>query len=108
MKYTIFFLIFFLIENMMLPEYVVKGMLSPVDIFIGMVIAAINLAVLILHFCLETFAIQHLPWDTVYIQDFVSFIITSITILVIAVPEGLPVAVMVSLAYSVKVTVSLA
>jgi len=70
---------------------------------IGIVVAVLNLVALILHFCIDKFVVNQLPWDHAYIQDFVSFIIISITILVIAIPEGLPVAVMVSLAYSVKV-----
>jgi len=69
----------------------------------GIVVAVLNLLALILHFCIDKFVVNRLPWDHAYIQDFVSFVIISITILVIAIPEGLPVAVMVSLAYSVKV-----
>jgi len=69
-------------------------------------VAVLNLMALILHFCIDKFVINRLPWDHAYIRDFVSFVIISITILVIAIPEGLPVAVMVSLAYSVKVRLS--
>lgn len=39
----------------------------------------------------------------VYIQYFVKFFIIGVTVLVVAVPEGLPLAVTISLAYSVKV-----
>ena len=38
-----------------------------------------------------------------YINNFVKFLIIGITVLVVAVPEGLPLAVTLSLAYSVKV-----
>jgi len=69
----------------------------------GIVVASLNLVALIVHFCVDKFVVNQSPWDHAYIRDFVSFIISSITILVIAIPEGLPVAVMVSLAYSVKV-----
>lgn len=43
----------------------------------------------------------------VYIQYFVKFFIIGVTVLVVAVPEGLPLAVTISLAYSVKVDVQL-
>ena len=65
--------------------------------------AVLNLVALVLHFCIDKFVVNRLPWDHAYIRDLVSFVIISITILVVAIPEGLPVAVMVSLAYSVKV-----
>lgn len=38
-----------------------------------------------------------------YIQRFVDFFIIGVTVLVVAVPEGLPLAVTLSLAYSVRV-----
>ena len=41
------------------------------------------------------------PWLKVHIGDFISFFITAVTILVVAVPEGLPLAVTLSLAFSV-------
>jgi len=37
-----------------------------------------------------------------YIKEYLHFLIVGITIIVVAVPEGLPLAVMISLAYSVK------
>ena len=40
----------------------------------------------------------------VYVQYFVKFFIIGVTVLVVAVPEGLPLAVTISLAYSVKVS----
>jgi len=65
----------------------------------------LNLIILLLRFCIDKFVIHDLSWSHAYWQDIVSFIITSMIILIIAVPEGLPVAVMVSLAYSVKVRI---
>ena len=38
-----------------------------------------------------------------YINFYVKFLIIGVTVLVVAVPEGLPLAVTISLAYSVKV-----
>lgn len=37
-----------------------------------------------------------------YLKDWISYFIIGVTIVVVAVPEGLPLAVMISLAYSVK------
>jgi len=37
-----------------------------------------------------------------YLSDWVSYFIIGVTIIVVAVPEGLPLAVMISLAYSVR------
>lgn len=37
-----------------------------------------------------------------YIKNYLHYLIVGITIIVVAVPEGLPLAVMISLAYSVK------
>jgi Ca2+ transporting ATPase len=37
-----------------------------------------------------------------YIKNYLHYLIVGVTIIVVAVPEGLPLAVMISLAYSVK------
>lgn len=42
-------------------------------------------------------------WSNKYWSRFVRYLITGITVLVVAVPEGLPLAVTISLAYAVKV-----
>jgi Ca2+ transporting ATPase len=42
------------------------------------------------------------PWMKEYVKKFLNFLITAITILVVAVPEGLPLAVTLSLAFSVR------
>ena len=50
----------------------------------------------------QTFGIDHRPWSKNYWNDYVSFLILGITVLVVAVPEGLPLAVTIALAFSVK------
>lgn len=69
--------------------------------------SAITVVILILYFVIDNFVIQGRPWlaecTPVYIQYFVKFFIIGVTVLVVAVPEGLPLAVTISLAYSVKV-----
>ena len=47
-------------------------------------------------------SIQGSSWDMYYINHYVKFVIIGVTVLVVAVPEGLPLAVTLSLAYSVK------
>uniref|UniRef100_A0A4W4FEU9 Calcium-transporting ATPase n=1 Tax=Electrophorus electricus TaxID=8005 RepID=A0A4W4FEU9_ELEEL len=72
----------------------------------GLVMSAITVLILVVLFILDTFWVQGLPWEQtctpVYIQFFVKFFIIGVTVLVVAVPEGLPLAVTISLAYSVK------
>lgn len=69
--------------------------------------SAITVIILVVLFVVDTFWIQNLSWvkqcTPVYIQFFVKFFIIGVTVLVVAVPEGLPLAVTISLAYSVKV-----
>ena len=61
------------------------------------------MVILLLRFCVTAFAIRHLPWSPKYIGQFVKFFIIGVTVLVVAVPEGLPLAVTLALAYSVRV-----
>lgn len=69
--------------------------------------SAITVLILITRFLIDIFAIQGIPVTThcvpIYIQYMVKFFIIGVTVLVVAVPEGLPLAVTISLAYSVKV-----
>ena len=69
--------------------------------------SAVTVIILILYFVIDTFGVQGRPWlkecTPIYIQYFVKFFIIGVTVLVVAVPEGLPLAVTISLAYSVKV-----
>lgn len=71
----------------------------------GTVIAVITVLVLITRWAVEEF--YHPPkqqWDnSKHWKDLVDFFIIGVTVLVVAVPEGLPLAVTLSLAYSVRV-----
>uniref|UniRef100_A0A2K5S363 Calcium-transporting ATPase n=1 Tax=Cebus imitator TaxID=2715852 RepID=A0A2K5S363_CEBIM len=72
----------------------------------GLLMSAITVIILVLYFVIDTFWVQKRPWlaecTPIYIQYFVKFFIIGVTVLVVAVPEGLPLAVTISLAYSVK------
>ncbi|XP_037784670.1 plasma membrane calcium-transporting ATPase 2-like isoform X3 [Penaeus monodon] len=70
--------------------------------YAGSFIAVLTVVILIVRFCVQTFVLEGKPWDTFYANHFVKFFIIGVTVLVVAVPEGLPLAVTLSLAYSVK------
>lgn len=72
--------------------------------YAGSTIAVLTVVILVIQFCVSTFVIQKLPWSNMYANKLVKYLIIGVTVLVVAVPEGLPLAVTLSLAYSVKVT----
>lgn len=71
--------------------------------YAGSTIAVLTVFILVIQFCVTTFVIQGKPWRNTYAGDLVRHLIIGVTVLVVAVPEGLPLAVTLSLAYSVKV-----
>ncbi|XP_028854467.1 plasma membrane calcium-transporting ATPase 4 isoform X1 [Denticeps clupeoides] len=88
---------------------VLQGKLTRLAVQIGkagLIMSALTVIILILYFVIDTFGVQQRPWlkecTPIYIQYFVKFFIIGVTVLVVAVPEGLPLAVTISLAYSVK------
>ncbi|CAF3913549.1 unnamed protein product, partial [Rotaria magnacalcarata] len=68
----------------------------------GMTIAIMTVLVLLIRFSIEEFIQRGERWNNKYWSRFVRYLITGITVLVVAVPEGLPLAVTISLAYAVK------
>ncbi|XP_053377500.1 plasma membrane calcium-transporting ATPase 2-like isoform X3 [Mercenaria mercenaria] len=68
----------------------------------GTGIAVLTVLILIIKFCVKKFAVEEKTWDWGYIEYFVNHFIIGVTVLVVAVPEGLPLAVTLSLAYSVR------
>uniref|UniRef100_A0A8D0G2N3 Calcium-transporting ATPase n=1 Tax=Sphenodon punctatus TaxID=8508 RepID=A0A8D0G2N3_SPHPU len=88
---------------------VLQGKLTRLAVQIGkagLIMSAITVIILVLYFVIDTFGVQGRSWlaecTPIYIQYFVKFFIIGVTVLVVAVPEGLPLAVTISLAYSVK------
>ncbi|XP_051516088.1 plasma membrane calcium-transporting ATPase 3 isoform X5 [Myxocyprinus asiaticus] len=88
---------------------VLQGKLTKLAVQIGkagLVMSAITVIILVLYFVIETFVVEGQTWlpecTPIYVQYFVKFFIIGVTVLVVAVPEGLPLAVTISLAYSVK------
>lgn len=67
----------------------------------GSACAILTILVLFIQFSVYKFITLDEPWDNKYIADYVDFFIVGVTILVVAVPEGLPLAVTISLAFAV-------
>ncbi|CAL8077870.1 unnamed protein product [Orchesella dallaii] len=70
--------------------------------YAGTAIAVLTVVVMFVRFSITTYGVQKQEFNVKHARSFVNFIITGITVLVVAVPEGLPLAVTLSLAYSVK------
>ncbi|XP_011506294.1 PREDICTED: plasma membrane calcium-transporting ATPase 2 isoform X2 [Ceratosolen solmsi marchali] len=70
--------------------------------YAGSTIAVLTVIILVIQFCVTTFYVQNKVWKNTYAGDLVRHLIIGVTVLVVAVPEGLPLAVTLSLAYSVK------
>uniref|UniRef100_A0A8R1Y065 Calcium-transporting ATPase n=1 Tax=Onchocerca volvulus TaxID=6282 RepID=A0A8R1Y065_ONCVO len=88
-----------------LPKSVLQGKLSALAIqigYMGFVVAGATVVVLIVRHCITHYGINHEAFKASDFSYFVNFIIIGVTVLVIAVPEGLPLAITLSLTYSVK------
>jgi magnesium-transporting ATPase (P-type) len=72
--------------------------------YLGMITAAITLVVLFIVFFIvqgiKGFDFENDIGD--YLIEWFGYLLTAVTIVVVAVPEGLPLAVMIALAYSVR------
>ena len=73
-------------------------------LFAGTVIAVMTVMILILRYSITHFVINKEPWHASHIRHYVNHFIVGVTVLVVAVPEGLPLAVTLALAYSVRVS----
>ncbi|CAH0521012.1 unnamed protein product [Peronospora belbahrii] len=69
---------------------------------LGTLVALLVFVVMSIRFSIDTFINDDKPWKSGYISDYLNFFIIAITVLVVAIPEGLPLAVTIALAYSVK------
>ncbi|CAF0812104.1 unnamed protein product [Didymodactylos carnosus] len=70
-----------------------------------MVAAFFTLAALIIRYCITTYVIKKEKGNGSQVQYFIYFLIQAITVVVVAVPEGLPLAVTLALAYAVRVRI---
>ncbi|XP_044257156.1 plasma membrane calcium-transporting ATPase 2 isoform X3 [Tribolium madens] len=70
--------------------------------YAGSTIAVLTVVILIIQFCVKTYVVEGHSWQKTHASHLVRHLIIGVTVLVVAVPEGLPLAVTLSLAYSVK------
>ncbi|GMT07576.1 hypothetical protein PENTCL1PPCAC_29750, partial [Pristionchus entomophagus] len=92
-------------EDAQLAKSVLHAKLSKLAIqmgYVGTVIALLTIAILIVRFCVFEYVIGKQPVKIDDLNHLVHYIIIGVTVLVIAVPEGLPLAITLSLTYSVR------
>ncbi|XP_077539119.1 plasma membrane calcium-transporting ATPase 3 isoform X8 [Haemaphysalis longicornis] len=70
--------------------------------YVGSTIAVLTVIILVVRHLIEVFVAEGRQWKSSDTQHIVNCFIIGVTVLVVAVPEGLPLAVTLSLAYSVK------
>jgi magnesium-transporting ATPase (P-type) len=71
-----------------------------------MLSAFFTFIILVARMAITEFVIDKNPWKSTYIKYIISFLIQAITVIVVAVPEGLPLAVTLALAFAVRVIIS--
>ncbi|XP_068703541.1 plasma membrane calcium-transporting ATPase 3-like isoform X3 [Montipora capricornis] len=84
---------------------VLQGKLTKLAVSIGwfgVAAALLTILVMVLQFSIRKYVIEKASWENKHLNAYVNAFITGLTVLVVAVPEGLPLAVTISLAYSVK------
>ncbi|KDO22335.1 calcium-translocating P-type ATPase [Saprolegnia parasitica CBS 223.65] len=87
-------------------ESPMQGKLDALTILLGkfgITMALLVFVVLIARFSIDQFAVDGRSWaGTADVKEFLHFFIVGVTVLVVAIPEGLPLAVTISLSFSVK------
>lgn len=68
----------------------------------GSIVALATVIILIVRHCIEFYVVNKREFEASHFNYFVNYIIIGVTVLVIAVPEGLPLAITLALTYSVK------
>lgn len=84
---------------------VLQGKLTKLAVSIGwfgVAAALLTIVVMVLQFSIRKYVNEKASWQNQHLNAYVNAFITGLTVLVVAVPEGLPLAVTISLAYSVK------
>uniref|UniRef100_K3WT85 P-type Cu(+) transporter n=1 Tax=Globisporangium ultimum (strain ATCC 200006 / CBS 805.95 / DAOM BR144) TaxID=431595 RepID=K3WT85_GLOUD len=69
---------------------------------IGIVVALLVFVIMSARFSIETFAVDKEPWRAELLSNYLSYFLLGVTVLVVAIPEGLPLAVAIALAHSVR------
>lgn len=71
-------------------------------IYCGTSVAVLALLVLVIPYCIREYSETGSIFELEHLHNFVKFFIIAVTILVISIPEGLPLAIALSLTYSVR------
>ena len=66
--------------------------------------ALLTFLILVLRMFIEELGIKKLKWTNIYFKYLPSHLVTGVTVIVVAVPEGLPLAVALALAFAVRVS----
>ncbi|EQC29307.1 hypothetical protein SDRG_12976 [Saprolegnia diclina VS20] len=87
-------------------ESPMQGKLDALTILLGkfgITMALLVFLVLVARFSIDQYAVQGRSWaGTADVKEYLHFFIVGVTVLVVAIPEGLPLAVTISLSFSVK------
>lgn len=70
--------------------------------YAGSFVAGCTVLILVIRYVISQYVVMGKGFSLADFQHFINFLIIGVTVLVVAVPEGLPLAVTLSLAYSVK------
>ena len=70
----------------------------------GMIAAFCTFIILVARMFVKELIIEQKPWSNKYIKYILSFLTQGLTVIVVAVPEGLPLAVTLALAFAVRVS----
>ena len=68
----------------------------------GLTFAVLTTVVLTVRYCVRTYANEKKAFEVGQLVDFLDILTVAFTVLVVAIPEGLPLAVTLALAYSVR------
>jgi magnesium-transporting ATPase (P-type) len=69
-----------------------------------MIAAAFTFIILCVRMFIEELGVKKNPWTNVYFKYILSYLVQAITVIVVAVPEGLPLAVALALSFAVRVS----
>lgn len=72
--------------------------------YFGLSFSGLTFVILCVRLAIQEFAIKKKPWSNIYIKYIISYLIQAITVVVVAVPEGLLLAVTLALAFAVRVS----
>jgi Ca2+ transporting ATPase len=70
--------------------------------YAGLTIAVLTVLVLVGKFCVKTYMVEGSSWKNIHVQELLKYFIIGVTMLVVAVPQGHPLAVTIVLAYTAK------